>query len=195
MQKDKTPAFHLLVIDGNQSENKKQRQNKWSTSRLPPAFAGMTNKTAPPCKDRSRPVGRPRGGMSLQTPIHQSENPVKRSFLGAVEKAFIKGVTPQPPLSGGLFFLPTLPTRGIPPSSVGIHLIRPVNRPACVLALPTVSPSSGKTDPQSSKSLPPLRGSRRSRTVCAKADAVGGMILKTKAPPTGAVEKPLRARS
>ena len=63
MQKDKTPAFHLLVIDGNQSENKKQRQNKWSTSRLPPAFAGMTNKTAPPCKDRSRPVGRPRGGI------------------------------------------------------------------------------------------------------------------------------------
>ena len=58
MQKDKTPAFHLLVIDGNQSENKKQRQNKWI-----PAFAGMTNKTAPPCKDRSRPVGRPRGGI------------------------------------------------------------------------------------------------------------------------------------
>ena len=118
MQKDKTPAFHLLVIDGNQSEYKKQRQNKWSTSRLPPAFAGMTNKTAPPLvvgRSCEWPKARPRTGhdLSLQTPIHQSENPAKRSFLGAVEKAFIKGVTPQPPLpqpplSGGLFFHPRI---------------------------------------------------------------------------------------
>ena len=34
---------------------------------------------------------------------------------------------------------------------------------------------------------PPLRGSRRSRAL-AKADAVGGMILKLKAPPTGSLE-------
>ena len=49
-QNDTTPAFHLPVIDGNQSENKKQRQNKWI-----PAFAGMTNKAAPLRKVRSRP--------------------------------------------------------------------------------------------------------------------------------------------
>ncbi len=33
-----TPAFHLPLIGGNQSENKKQRQNTWI-----PACAGMTN--------------------------------------------------------------------------------------------------------------------------------------------------------
>ena len=36
-QNDNTPAFHFLVIGRKQSENKKQRQNKWI-----PAFAGMT---------------------------------------------------------------------------------------------------------------------------------------------------------
>ena len=34
-----TPAFHIPVIVWNQSEKKKQRQNKWI-----PAFAGMTKK-------------------------------------------------------------------------------------------------------------------------------------------------------
>ena len=128
MQKDKTPAFHLLVIDGNQSENKKQRQNKWSTSRLPPAFAGMTNKTEAPLvvgRSCEWPKARPRTGhdlwddpeegLSLQTPIHQSENPAKRSFLGAVEKAFIKEANAPSLLGRRTLLLQS----ANPPSSVG----------------------------------------------------------------------------
>ena len=40
---DNTPAFHLPVIGGNQSENKKQRQNTWI-----PACAGMTGVVVSP---------------------------------------------------------------------------------------------------------------------------------------------------
>ena len=128
MQKDKTPAFHLLVIDGNQSENKKQRQNKWI-----PAFAGMTNKTAPPCKDRSRPVGRPRGGIvPTDSPprLVSFTNSRNQGFFNNPEKGAIasflvrqpllpqSGLTPHAsafaqtarllllPLKGGVIFLP-----------------------------------------------------------------------------------------
>ena len=115
MQKDKTPAFHLLVIDGNQSENKKQRQNKWI-----PAFAGMTNKTAPPCKDRSRPVGRPRGGI-----VPTDSPPRLVSFTNSRNQGFFNNPSchkpPCPPLSGGLFQHPLVGWHGLPRRGDGLY--------------------------------------------------------------------------
>ena len=121
MQKDKTPAFHLLVIDGNQSENKKQRQNKWI-----PAFAGMTNKTAPPCKDRSRPVGRPRGGI-----VPTDSPPRLVSFTNSRNQGFFNNPSchkpPCPPLSGGLFQHPLVGWHGLYPL-VGAHGLYPPDK-------------------------------------------------------------------
>ena len=51
--------------------------------------------------------------------------------------------------------------------------------------------NGGKFDSRSPQNTfgitPPLRGSRRSRAFCAKADTVGGMILKYIHPPTGSL--------
>ena len=78
------------------------------------------------------------GGQKVRLP---SDSPP--SFLAMnppSRNPFRSGSTPNPPCQGGLFSYPLSPlgkpsliTRGIPPSSVGIHLIRPMHGAACAV--------------------------------------------------------------
>ena len=86
-QNDNTPAFHLPVIGGNQSENKKKAKHMDS---------GMRR------NDGHRQNHSPQGKMpAAHSPPWAVIPPssVWKQILapGTVEKAFVKGATPQPP--------------------------------------------------------------------------------------------------
>ena len=109
----------------------KKKQITWSTSRLPPACAGMTNKAAPPRKDRSRPVHGPPPSRRLTT-YAKSRN---QGFFNNPEER-------------GIAFR-CLPRRrsAITPSPVAIYP-PPVRLRACALSSLTIPHSSIGLDPQ-----------------------------------------------